>query len=95
MTPALLSDQEINSRLAQSAWRREGEEIERDWEFPEGFTAAIGFVDRVAEVAEGLNHHPDILVHGWNKVKLSVSTHSAGGLTDMDFRLAEQVDELT
>ena len=94
MTPALLSEEEIDSRLEHSAWRRDGEEIEREWEFSDGFTAAIRFVDRVAELAERLNHHPDILVHGWNKVKLSVSTHSAGGLTDMDFRLAEGVDQL-
>ena len=58
------------------------------------FGAAIAFVDRVAELAEAANHHPDILVHGWNKVRLTLSTHSQGGLTDADFRLAGQIEEL-
>ena len=52
------------------------------------FAAAIAFVNRVAELAEAANHHPDILVHGWNKVRLTLSTHSEGGLTDADFALA-------
>jgi 4a-hydroxytetrahydrobiopterin dehydratase len=51
-------------------------------------------VNAVAELAERINHHSDILVHGWNKVRLSVSNHSAGGLTEADFELAKQVDEL-
>jgi len=58
------------------------------------FAAAIAFVDRVAELAEQANHHPDILVHGWNRVRLTLSTHSAGGLTDADFALAERVEGL-
>jgi 4a-hydroxytetrahydrobiopterin dehydratase len=41
-----------------------------------------------------MNHHPDILIHGWNKVRLSVTNHSAGGLTEADFELAERVDGL-
>jgi 4a-hydroxytetrahydrobiopterin dehydratase len=89
----LLSDEEIESRLRGTGWRREGENIVRDWKL-EDFAAAIAFVNRVAEVAEVANHHPDILVHGWNKVRLSVTNHSAGGLTDADFELARQVDDL-
>ncbi len=89
----LLSDEEIESRLTGTGWRREGENIVRDWKL-EDFAAAIAFVNRVAEVAEAANHHPDILVHGWNKVRLSVTNHSAGGLTDADFELARQVDDL-
>ena len=58
------------------------------------FASAISFVNRVAEIAEAANHHPDILVHGWNKVRLSVTNHAAGGLTDADFELAKQVDDL-
>ena len=52
------------------------------------FAAAIGFVDRVAGLAEAANHHPDILVHGYNRVRLTLSTHSAGGLTAADFDMA-------
>ena len=56
--------------------------------------AAIAFINRVAEIAEAANHHPDILLHGWNKVRLTLSTHSEGGLTDADFALAGQIDRL-
>ena len=89
----LLSDEEIESRLRGTGWTREGESIVRDWKL-EDFAAAIAFVNRVAELAEAANHHPDILVHGWNKVRLSLTNHSAGGLTDADFELAGQVDDL-
>ena len=90
---ALLSDADIERRLAGAdGWQRgEGATIEREWRFKD-FAAAIAFVDRVAEVAEAANHHPDILLHGWNKVRLTLSTHSEGGLTDADFRLAGEID---
>ena len=54
----------------------------------------MAFVNGVAEVAEGANHHPDILLHGWNKVRLSLTNHSAGGLTDADFKMAARPDRL-
>ncbi len=89
----LLSDREVAARLESSDWTREGEEIVREWMF-EDFAGAMKFVNRVAEVAEEANHHPDILVHGWNKVRLSLTNHSAGGLTEADFRMAERIDAL-
>jgi 4a-hydroxytetrahydrobiopterin dehydratase len=52
------------------------------------------FVNHVADAAEEANHHPDILVHGWNKVKLSLTNHSAGGLTEADFTMAQKIDDL-
>ena len=88
----LLSDAEIEQRLEGSQWRRDGETIVRDYSLAD-FVSAIELVDRVADEAEAANHHPDILVHGWNKVRLTLSTHSAGGLTDADFTLAERIDE--
>jgi 4a-hydroxytetrahydrobiopterin dehydratase len=90
----LLTDDEIQSRLSGSGWHQEGEHIVRDWQFKD-FAAAIAFVNEVAAVAEDMNHHPDIIVHGWNKVRLSVTNHSAGGLTDADFALAKRVDALS
>ena len=90
---ALLSDADIAERLGEGPWRREGDEIVRDLELAD-FAAAIALVNRVAGVAEEANHHPDILVHGWNKVRLSLTNHSAGGLTDADFQLAGRIDEL-
>lgn len=89
----LLSDDETGSRLRRLRWEREGEEIVREWRF-ENFGEAIAFVNRVAEAAEEANHHPDIFIHGWNKVKLSLIDHSAGGLTEMDFSMAAAFDEL-
>lgn len=89
----LLAEDEIASRLEQSAWTREGDEIVRDWKL-EDFAAAMVFVNRVAEAAEEANHHPDILVHGWNKVRLSLTNHSAGGLTAADFEMAARFDSL-
>ena len=90
----LLGEDEIGARLKDSDWRREGDEIVRELKF-EDFATAMGFVNRVAEEAEAANHHPDILVHGWNKVKLSLTNHSAGGLTDADFAMSRRIDELT
>jgi 4a-hydroxytetrahydrobiopterin dehydratase len=89
----LLNDDEIVSRLRRLAWEREGDEIVREWRF-DNFADAIAFVDRVAETAEEANHHPDIFVHGWNKVKLSLTNHSAGGLTETDFSMAGRFDAL-
>jgi 4a-hydroxytetrahydrobiopterin dehydratase len=70
-----------------------GNSIVRELSFSD-FPAAIAFVNQVAELAERANHHPDILVHGWNKVRLTLSTHSAGGLTEADFALAGEIDRL-
>jgi 4a-hydroxytetrahydrobiopterin dehydratase len=89
----LLSEDEIESKLVGFSWQREGDEIVRDWKF-ENFAEAIAFVNRVADAAEEANHHPDILVHGWNKVRLSLTNHSAGGLTDPDFNMAKVFDDL-
>jgi 4a-hydroxytetrahydrobiopterin dehydratase len=91
--PDLLGDDEIASRLEDSEWQREGDEIVRELKFAD-FAAAMAFVNRVAQEAEEANHHPDILVHGWNKVRLSLTNHAAGGLTDADFQMAEKIDGL-
>jgi len=89
----VLTDQEVEGRLSGGEWRRDGRAIVREWTFAD-FAGAIAFVDRVAEVAEAANHHPDIMVHGWNKVRLELSTHSRGGLTEADFELAARIDLL-
>jgi 4a-hydroxytetrahydrobiopterin dehydratase len=89
----LLDDNEIDQRLERSEWERAGNAIERDFEFPD-FAAAMEFVNAVAGIAEDRNHHPDILVHGWNKVRLTVTNHSEGGLTEADFGLAHAIDAL-
>jgi 4a-hydroxytetrahydrobiopterin dehydratase len=89
----VLSDEQIAAKLDGLEWERDGEEIVRDWTFGD-FAAAMAFANRVADAAEEANHHPDILVHGWNQVRLSLTNHSAGGLTDVDFEMARRFDGL-
>jgi len=90
----LLSDEDVEARLGDvEGWAREGDRIVRTFEF-EDFAAAMVFVNEVAGAAEAANHHPDILVHGWNKVRLEITNHSAGGLTAADFQLAGTIDEI-
>jgi 4a-hydroxytetrahydrobiopterin dehydratase len=89
-----LNEAQINQYLSQTEdWRREGDMLVRDFKFPD-FKSAMGFVNRVADESEALDHHPDILIHGWNNVRLSVTTHSDGGLTEKDFKLAERINRL-
>lgn len=87
-----LSEQEIEQRLKETSWSREGESLVREWAFAD-FAAALAFVNAVGEAAERANHHPDIVLHGWNKVRLTLSTHSQGGLTQADFDLARTVEK--
>jgi 4a-hydroxytetrahydrobiopterin dehydratase len=91
--PEMLNEEEVTARLRRLPWEREGDEIVRERRFDD-FKEAVAFVNQVAEVAEEANHHPDILLHGWNKVKLSLTNHSAGGITEVDFTMAERFDAL-
>lgn len=86
-----LEESEIGRRLEGSNWERDGDSIRREFERAD-FADAIAFVDRVADLAQAADHHPDILVHGYKKVRLTLSTHSAGGLTERDFALAAKID---
>jgi 4a-hydroxytetrahydrobiopterin dehydratase len=90
-----LSRSEIDELLAATAqWRREGDSIVRDAELAD-FAAAISFVEGVAALAEAADHHPDILIHGYKHVRLTLTTHSAGGLTERDFALAHSIDAMS
>ncbi len=89
----LLSDDEISDRLVGSDWYEEDGMISREVTVKD-FAQAIALVNRVADVAEAHNHHPDIYVHGWNTVRLSLTNHAAGGLTAVDFEMAGRFDEL-
>jgi 4a-hydroxytetrahydrobiopterin dehydratase len=90
----VLSDQEISDGLAGlDGWVRQGDSIVHV-ETLADFKAAVLYVGAVAYLAEAANHHPDVTVQ-WNKVTLTLSTHSAGGLTGNDFALAGQINRLT
>ena len=70
-------------------WKYDGRELVREWVFP-GFAEAIAFVQRVAGLAEAANHHPDIDIR-YNKVRLGLVTHDAGGITQKDVDLAREI----
>ena len=89
----LLSEADIDRRLRElDGWAREGKAITRTWTF-DGFPQALAFINRVGKLAEAANHHPDIY-NSWATVRLSLTTHDAGGLTDRDFDVAKQIDGL-
>ncbi len=88
-----LTDPDIAGRLTDSEWTRRDDEIVRELQFAD-FVTAVAFVDRVAAAAEEAGHHPDILIHGYKHVRLTLSTHSEGGLTAADFALAQRIDGL-
>jgi 4a-hydroxytetrahydrobiopterin dehydratase len=73
-------------------WKKRAAAITRTYEFKD-FPAAVKFVDSIARIAEKAWHHPDINIR-WNKVKLTLTTHDAGGLTKKDFELARKFDRL-
>jgi 4a-hydroxytetrahydrobiopterin dehydratase len=74
-------------------WRRDGESLVRHLEFDD-FAQAMAYVNRVADLAEEVNRYPDILVHERNRVRLTLTTHSAGTLTDNDYEMARKIDQL-
>ena len=85
---------ELKERMKRiPEWELEKKHIERTFEFDD-FADAIDFVNAIAEVAEEEEHHPDIEIH-YNKVRLVLSTHSKGGVTELDFALAERIDTLS
>jgi 4a-hydroxytetrahydrobiopterin dehydratase len=88
---ALLSDEEIEARLKGLAgWERAGDALRKQFKLAD-FVGSVDFVNRLTPVAEALNHHPDLEV-AWNKVTVSLSTHSQGGITESDFDLATRIE---
>ena len=89
-----LNDRDIDARLAALAnWRRENDEIRKEFTFAE-FRASMAFVNRVADLANAADHHPDIDIR-YSRVLIALSTHSEGGITDKDFALAQQIEAAT
>jgi 4a-hydroxytetrahydrobiopterin dehydratase len=87
------SESEVRSRLvALEGWERSRDVIERQYTFAT-FMAGIEFVNRLARAADELDHHPDIDIR-YTRVKLALTTHSAGGITDLDFQMASRADLL-
>ncbi|MEE9194087.1 MAG: 4a-hydroxytetrahydrobiopterin dehydratase [Thermodesulfobacteriota bacterium] len=87
----LLNDTEINNKLSGlNGWERAGNEIVKSFKFA-NFIASIGFVNKIAILSEKADHHPDILIQ-YSNVKITLSTHSEGGLTEKDFNLAGEIE---
>ena len=90
---AKLDPETLTTRLASlEGWSVEGRAIEKVFSF-EKYMDGVTFVTQIAPIAEEANHHPDIFL-GWRRVRLNLSTHSEGGLTDKDFDLAEKIDRI-
>ena len=89
---AKLNQNEINERLRKiPGWEFRDNKISKEFTLKD-FKSALNFVNKIGEEAESMDHHPDILIHSWNKVKVSVSTHSEGGITEKDFMLAGKIE---
>lgn len=87
-----LGDDEIDAGLAGlPGWERDGDMIVRTFEL-ETFPAAIAFVDRIAVMAEDANHHPDLDIR-WRRVRVALTTHDVGGLSDLDLDLAGRIQQ--
>jgi 4a-hydroxytetrahydrobiopterin dehydratase len=89
----LLTDDQIDERLGDlSGWGREGDAISKTFENGD-FVGSVEFARRLVEPAEDMGHHPDLEI-SWDKVKVSITNHAAGGLTAADFELAGRIDAL-
>lgn len=74
-------------------WDYSDNKIEKEFKVKD-FVSALSFVNKIGAEAEKMDHHPDILIHSWNKVKIFLSTHSAGGVTANDFNLANKIEKI-
>lgn len=93
MRPTLYTESEVKHNLAQlKDWKLEDKSIKKEFKFKD-FTSAFGFMAQVALHAEKLNHHPD-WKNVYNTVSITLNTHDAGGLTELDFKLARLIDKI-
>jgi 4a-hydroxytetrahydrobiopterin dehydratase len=90
---AKLSEEEIGEKMGEiEGWERESEGITKSYDRGD-FVGSVKFVDSIVDPAEEMNHHPDLSI-SWSEVKITLSTHSEGGLTANDFELAAKIDAL-
>ncbi len=89
--PTLQPDQ-IRQRLSQlSGWEFKDNAITKQYKFKE-FLGGIRFVNTIAQIAESMDHHPDILIN-YTRIRFTCTTHSEGGVTDKDFKLAQEIEK--
>ena len=93
MAAKKLTEAEVKERLSEvQGWRLEGGKLHGAFQCKD-FVAAFGNMTRVALVAEAMNHHPEWF-NVWNKVVIDLNTHSVGGISDLDFKLAGKINEI-
>ena len=89
----LIKSMELDSKLADlQGWNYKDHHIGKLYEL-NNFKEALNFVNKIGEAAEDMNHHPDIFIHSWNKVKITLCTHSESGVTEKDFILAHKIEK--
>lgn len=92
--PERLDLEAVIDHLAEfEGWEQNGTWLVKRYEF-EDFAAALAFVNEVGEIAEEMNHHPDITIRDYNEVSLAITTHEADGITDRDFDFVDQVEDI-
>ena len=91
---AVLNETDRKEKLNKlNGWQYQNNQIEKEYSLKD-FKSALSFVNKLGEEAERMGHHPDISIHSYNKVKITLSTHSEGGVTGKDFNLAEKIENL-
>ncbi len=91
---ALLNENDRDEKLKKmGGWQFVSNHIEKEYKLKD-FKSALNFVNKLGDEAEKMDHHPDINIHSYNKVKIILSTHNEGGVTDKDFKLAEKIENL-
>lgn len=91
---SILSEKEIESNLSKlKDWEYINNTITKEF-IMKDFNEVLYFVNKIGRSAEAMNHHPDLFMHSWNKLKITISTHDKGGVTERDFELANKIEEL-
>lgn len=90
----LLKVTDIQKRLKEmEGWSYEGDSLVKTFERAD-FVDSVEFLEEMVPLAEDMNHHPDVTIKDYNRVKVSITTHDEGGVTELDFRLARKIDRL-
>ena len=94
MERKILDDGQLSAALGElNGWSAENSELRKRWTFT-NFAGSLAFVNKVGELAEAADHHPDI-TFGWGYAELVLTTHDRGGITDVDVALAKQIDQIS
>lgn len=91
----VLNKEQINEKLKKfENWKMNDGHIEKEFQLKD-FKTALEFINKIGDEAESMQHHPDILLHSYNKVKITLSTHDAGGVTENDTKLAGKIENIS